>query len=62
MDLIKQMAEEYNTSSVGLLKPFNVREIARFVVSMNTDHTEDQKKLVCLFMAWKESVKKEMCG
>ncbi|KAF7966578.1 hypothetical protein HWV62_37835 [Athelia sp. TMB] len=47
---------------MGHLKPFDIREFARFVVGMNTDHAEDQKKLVRLFLAWKESVEKELRG
>ncbi|KAF7969488.1 hypothetical protein HWV62_27231 [Athelia sp. TMB] len=62
LNVVTWMATKYNACPMGHLKPFDIHKFAHFVVGMNTDHAEDQKKLVCLFLAWKESVKKELRG
>ena len=61
-ELIDRMYKVYNESPLGHQKPLNPLEFARLVTGMNTDHGEDQKKLFCLFLAWKESCEHEMHG
>lgn len=56
------MYKVYNDSPLGRRKPLNPLEFARLVTGMNTDHAEDQKKLVRLFQSWKEACECEMCG
>jgi hypothetical protein len=61
-DLIDHMYKVYNDSPLGHWKPLNPLEFARLVMGMNTDHAEDQKKLVRLFKSWKDSCEREMRG
>ena len=61
-DMITRMYEVYNASPLGCQKPLNPLEFARLVTGMNTDHAEDQKKLVRLFQTWKAACEREMRG
>jgi len=61
-DLISRMYTTYNASPLGRRKPYDPRNFSRLVTGMNTDHAEDQKKLVRLFKEWKGSCKREMRG
>lgn len=58
-NLIERMYKVYNKSPLGQRKPLNSLEFPQFVMGMNTDHAEDQKKLVQLFQTWK-AMHKEM--
>jgi len=61
-DLIERMYKVYDERPLGQRKPLNSLEFPRFVTGMNTDHAEDQKKLVRLFKTWKAACECEMRG
>jgi len=61
-DLISCMYTTYNASPLGCHKPYDMWNFSRLVTGMNTDHAEDQKKLVRLFKEWKGSCEREMRG
>lgn len=61
-DVMAKMYTVYNASPLGRRKPLNPLEFPRLVKGMNTDHAEDQKKLVRLFASWKETCEYEVRG
>ncbi|KAF9237833.1 hypothetical protein BU15DRAFT_62857 [Melanogaster broomeanus] len=58
-DLINQMYTVYNECMGTAL---DWREFVEKVKGMLTDHAEDQKKLVRLFLEWKQTCEREVCG
>ncbi|KAG2125847.1 hypothetical protein BD769DRAFT_1388296 [Suillus cothurnatus] len=60
-DMIHEMCTMYNECMVGSMAGVaDPRELVTKVKGMLTDHTEDQKKLICLFREWKEACVREV--
>ncbi|KAI0708072.1 hypothetical protein C8T65DRAFT_708596 [Cerioporus squamosus] len=57
LEALESLCTTWNMSPRGQHDPMHVADILRKVTGMNTDHAEDQKKLVRLFMELKETDK-----
>ncbi|KDQ15074.1 hypothetical protein BOTBODRAFT_109214, partial [Botryobasidium botryosum FD-172 SS1] len=61
-DTMTDIYAHYNASLFGQRKPEDVRDFARAVAGMSTDHAEDQKKLCRIFEDWKKLCERERRG
>ncbi|KAI0683197.1 hypothetical protein C8T65DRAFT_784880 [Cerioporus squamosus] len=62
LEALESLCTTWNMSPRGQHDPMHVADILRKVTGMNTDHAEDQKKLVRLFMELKVRTDREERG